>query len=256
MQRFILTLMLFTSSLVQSAELTQLTLGSIDQAPWGWQDQQQQLQGATIDFSKQLGERLGIHIEPQIFPYARLLKTLEKEQIDLALFLFSSRPPSVIKIEKVIEVDVQLTSSKKIKISELADLSRYRIGKIAGGKYGKGLHHRLPESHFIPLYSYQQGLELLQKNRLDAVLGLAYSINQALENHKNQPLQLYHQSLVREEVWLYASPLLNKHPNLILAIKKNIQEMRQNEELNNIVKRNYNKAKSTLIKEPSSQLLQ
>ena len=249
MKNLALIVTLLVSPAVLSETTTPITLGSINQAPWAWLDNKQQLHGATIDFAKLLELRLGIAIKPQIYPYARLLRSMKNQQMNLALILASDQPQGSVAVAKALEVDVQLTSTKKINIIALSELSQYKIGKIAGGKYDKSLHYMLQEEHFTPLHSYQQGLELLEKNRLDAILGLAYSINEAVEKYATQPALLHHQNITKEEVWLYASPSFNTNSSLILDIQNSMQEMISKGELNDIARRNHIKAKKSLTHE-------
>lgn len=240
-----LIIMFLASAAVQSETPTAITLGSTDQAPWAWLNEQHQLQGATLDFAKQLERRLDIKVNAHAYPYARLLQYMQHEKLDLALMLESDQQQGSIPVAMVLEVDVQLTSIKKLSATAISELGPYKIGKIVGGKYDKGLNNILPEDYFIPLNSYRQGLELLQKNRLDAIFGLAFSINEAVEKYAIQPNQLHHQQLFKEEIWLYASATFKAKPGLISDIQNNVQDMRSKGELKSIAQRSYIKSKNT-----------
>lgn len=225
MKTITITLLLIISSLLHANEPQTIILGSIDQPPWCSINANNELVGSSVDFANQLSTLTGINIQSAIYPSARLVKAIEKSQVDLSFFLNSQRPVNTIPIIKILSVDIQLLTKHKIDIDSYQSLKKYRIGQIAGGTYSSTVKPLRKKNNFIPLHSYQQGIELLQKDRLDGVLGLSPSMDIAVKKYAAPEKNFYRTILSSEDVFLHSSPELYRDKEKIEKIKSGSEEL-------------------------------
>lgn len=237
----IITLSLLISSLSMAEEPGDILVGSIDQPPWAWIDSEGDKHGASVDFSKALCDQLEGTFTTKIRPYPRLVKSIENQKIHYAFFLQAQKPKLSTAVAKAIDVDVVLLSTKEIDTSDIFSLRHFRIGKIANGKYTDKVYSVLPSEFFTPLQSYKQGIELLQKNRLDGVMGLAASINEALMESSLPESSFIKKVIAKEEVWLYASQT-SKNKAITEKIRAVVNTLREKGELKKMVIENHRKA--------------
>lgn len=229
MTRILLTIWLFCCSGLSGAaeELRPLVIYVNDQKPWGYYDSKGQLRGASVDFVRELARELDYPVELDIAPYHRLVKDFEAGRVDYTFFLESQRPSYGEAVVKLMEIDaIAVAPTEKIRLRSFQDLNGLRVGKIRGADFADKLR-QATSFHCVEVHSYAQALELLDKGRLDAIIGTPAALHYALQdlklpaNYLGQPLTISYQS-----AWVYASansPLSSMAPDIraaVLALKE------------------------------------
>ena len=139
--------------------------------PWGFINNKNQEEGLLIDFNKALAHESGIKITNHVIPYPRVIREIKNGDVDFAIMFKNPQAESIgislgqVAITKI--VLVALTNNDSIK--SLAQLAKQPVGYLRGSKFGQGFDNNT-DIKKVPLGSIEQGINLLVKNRIKAIV--------------------------------------------------------------------------------------
>jgi len=151
-----------------------LSMHVIDFPPAGFKNNNGELTGIHVDFIQALEKRTGICIDTKIMPYSRALKNLKLGIHDAGILNPSSDPEFygyVQYIAKLITLKTIIIPRKGLTLSSYKSLKNITIGKVRGTPLGKSFDQS--KYKIIELTSYFHGLNMLKRNRIDALAGNA-----------------------------------------------------------------------------------
>ncbi len=218
---------LFVSPLAFSFE-NQLTVSVPSFAPFYFVSDKQQCQGIAVEILKKITEQTIDSVQLLNYPYARIIRSLESGQLDLALiFKNSSISDSVYYIGPVSQskVIVLTHQSKPIKhYSELSKLSAIAVIRNAQFENKFDNDDTLTK---VAVESYQQAIKMFKLGRVDAVVGSLVGLDYELRAQKLS-VDMLGQAFVlgKKEWWLHLSKKsAYQHllPTLTLAAKNAYQ---------------------------------
>ena len=211
MFKFILTtlflsLYFFSSSSISEQKQKCLSMHVIFNAPGGYIDETGKAVGYHFDFLTALEERSGSCIDKTLLPYSRARRSIELGEHDGGLLLRSTNlDPYVEYIVKLVTSRTVIIPKKGISLDSYDDLTNITFGKLRGTNLNERLEND-PNISFIKISSYEQGLKMLKKGRIDAIVGnergLSYIENNDIANDVNLSGKFV---VGQREVWLVLS---------------------------------------------------
>lgn len=170
-------LLLFPLSL--SAEsVMRVAIPQVD--PWGHYNEQGEPSGILVELMEALDEATDLEMDYYLRPLTRALRELERGEVAYS-FVFQSP-----RVEQVATPVSELVSLRFLALGpeqespadyprSLDDLAGRPVGFIRGTYYGAAFHEHQGIVR-VPVHDMRQGLELVRKNRLDAMIGSEMAI--------------------------------------------------------------------------------
>jgi len=201
----IFTIALFITFPVIAKEC--LSTHVIDFPPAGFKNDSGELTGIHVDFTDALEERSGICINKKIMPYSRALKNIKFGIHDLGILNPSSDLDFYAHVQyivKLLTLKTIILPKKGVSLSDYESLENITIGKVRGAPLG----HSFDEEKYeiVELTSYEHGLNMLKRGRIDALAGNASGMSVIgkfnLNNYFNIPGKF---TIGEREIWLVFS---------------------------------------------------
>lgn len=173
--RWILILLIVTSAQLNTttsaSESHKASFSTSNIKPWGYKDDNV-YKGLLYQVADALQTESGISITNQLRPYPRVIQELKNGSVDFAIMFNSPQAREIGKsVGRVVNTKILLISLKDTpKISDLNELSQKHIGYMRGSKYGNDFDNN-QNIIKVPLNSMRQGIQMLFKNRLQAIAG-------------------------------------------------------------------------------------
>ena len=168
---FVLLLICPLSSAYAADEKTCLSMYVVINNVSGYLNAEGKISGYHVDVIDELASRSGICIDKSLVPYSRALKGLKYGEYDAGIVVRQEKmDPKLIYLTKILTSKTVLVPRNGITFSHYQQLSELIIGKLRG----VDLDNTLAKSFnllLIDLHSYEQGIRLLQKGRIDAIAG-------------------------------------------------------------------------------------
>lgn len=200
-------------------------VAAFELAPWAEKGESGLVHGVTIDIFNAISKRSGLPIKFVLVPYKQMLRLLEYGQVDMSVFFKSQYSETITDpIVKVHDEENIVIGLKGTNLDRYEDLSNLRIATPRGVSYSAGLDQdqRLTK---IQTKGYRQSINMLRKNRVNAVVGqrtaLCYNFEKVgikIED-LGRPFILGH-----KEAWLQISKKF-KNPEVRSKLKKAVQEL-------------------------------
>jgi len=184
-----------------------LSMHVIDLPPAGFKNNTGELTGIHVDFIDALEERSGICIDKKLMSYSRALKNIEVGVHDSGILNPSSDLDfyeHVRYITKLITLKTIILPKKGLSLSSNNSLKNITIGKVRGSPLGSSFDEDKYE--MIELTSYQHGLNMLKRGRIDALAGNASGMSVIgkfnVDHYFNAPGKFI---IEQRELWLVFS---------------------------------------------------
>lgn len=208
-------LLFLSCSVMAEDELTAdvLRLVSTDVTPWGFVDKLGKPSGLHVELLQKISAKSGIPTTVVVEPYVRVVRDMQQGTADLSIMFDSPESHEIAHLLTPIEpVNVFLVSREQLSWRALLDKPNLRIGQMGRSNYGIE-HFQLKDSHFSPINTVVQGIAMLLRGRLDAVLCTSPAFSLALEELEvltSVPLKAFHLVEVRAGVFLSKKSTLDK----------------------------------------------
>jgi len=213
------TIVLFIAFPVIASEC--LSMHVIDLPPAGFKDKSGKLTGIHVDFIDALEARSGICIDKKIMPYARAVKNIKMGVHDAGILnpsLDDDFYTHVQNVEKLITLQTIIIPKKGLNLDNDKSLKNITIGKVRGSPLGPSFDESQHE--ILELTSYEHGLSMLKRGRIDALAGNASGMNVIGEFSLNHYFNIEGKFVIGErELWLVFSKK-SGHVDQIETIKK------------------------------------
>ena len=155
---------------------TSLKCGTNSFPPFGY-EHEGRAAGVEVDLVKEMGRRLGIAVEVDIYPWPRMLKMMQNGQLDcmFAAFYTPEREQYMSYTRMPIHVSRLALYTRKDRVFEfraLEDLKGKRIGILRDFKTVAVLDQRLDEGFADVIYGkdFNQLFDLLEADRVEVVI--------------------------------------------------------------------------------------
>ena len=202
---FIFTIVLLIAFPVIAKEC--LTMHVIDLPPAGFKNNSKELAGIHVDFIEELEKRSGICIDKKFMPYTRAVKNIKLGIHDAGILNPSSDLDFYLNaqyITKLITLKTIIIPKKGLNLNSDKSLKNITIGKVRGSPLGHSFDEN--KHKILELTSYEHGLSMLKKGRIDALAGNAggmYVIGKFnLDHYFNVPGKF---TIEERELWLVFS---------------------------------------------------
>lgn len=179
--------------------------------PWGTLDAAGHAGGVMVELAALLQRASGVTITPSVLPYPRAIDMMERGAIDL---MFAVDTPRLRKVAEVVgtlaEEDVVLLYRADQPLRSAQDLHGKTVGRLRYAAYAATLQAD-SAIHFHDVDTHAQGLQMLLRGRLDALLSVRSSLAGAV--HELAPES---GSEAGAEHTTLAEPLVLEHTHLLL----------------------------------------
>lgn len=232
-------LLLFSSFL--SAQEKCLSMFVVFNDSSGYININRQMAGYHVDFLNELEAHSGLCINKKLIPYSRALKGLKFGEYDGGIVARTSELGNDIKyLTRLITAKTIIIPKQGLNLTSFQDLSNITIGRFRGVDLNDTPVRDLNLS-LVDLYSYNHGLRMLKKGRIDALVGntLGLSIIGKL-NMLNEVNLAGSLVIGKREVWFVASKKKNK-ARIIEKLQKSSQLMVDNGTVDRILTKYFGK---------------
>lgn len=218
------TFLSFTTQGENSA--TVLHVGVPELAPLAHIDEHGRLVGTTVLYFDLLQEKTGLEFKLVPYPYARIIYGIKEGTIDLAVIFKNPQlggyadfigPVSQSKVIVLPQLGMEIDS-----YDQLQPLKQFAV--IRSASLSKEFDHDF-QLRKLQVRNYEQGLQLLSLNRVDALVGSLIGIEHSVAalgksmNEFGQPFELS-----EKEIWLHFS---KKSPNRDAISKLSVEVEKQ-----------------------------
>lgn len=171
MLRYSLFLTLFLLAFSLHAK-TPLTAGLPSFPPFAFDESDAFNEGSLIQYYRLLSEKTGIPINVVRMPYARMIKSLENGSIDMAIMLRNNNLEKYVDYVGLVSYSqISIISRKDKTLERYEDLAALKaIAVIRGASFGEPFDSDPKLNKFL-VNDYLQGILMLKKGRVDAVIG-------------------------------------------------------------------------------------
>ncbi|WP_291831830.1 ABC transporter substrate-binding protein [Marinobacter sp.] len=203
--------------------------------PWGFRDDQGELQGSVIELVNRLSDLSGVPVRVQLLPLRRVIMDVTRGRGQFA-FLFQSPDldESTIPVETVLQINLMLMAMRDTDFPlTLEDLAGKRVGYVRGTYLGESF--KADDAVLkVPVYDIRQAIDMLMLGRISAVLASDHNIAMTIDAYDFPAEEFRLQEHVKgQKARLYMSPA-SGNPEHARLFKDALQYMRDNGELQRI----------------------
>ncbi len=154
-----------------------------------------QLNGIAVDIVKAVFKKIGKPVNFTTYPFSRALKMVQENKADaiFAIVKNKSRAEDLIFSNQILlSQDAILLVNHDSDIhynGKLASLSNFRFATLRSATYGKQWQNAVANkviNQVVELTSFRQSLLMLEKNRVDIVIGSHITLSQEIKNLNHQ----------------------------------------------------------------------
>ena len=140
--------------------------------------------GIYVDYFRELEKTTGLTFETTLLPYKRTLLHLEKGLVDATpLFHSKERQQTFHMVAQITNQPVGVVAKASFPLKSRADLQALTIGTLRGGRYDREFDHGVDLTK-QPVNNYNQGIKMLEIDRINAMAGALVTIYSKLFDHK------------------------------------------------------------------------
>jgi ABC-type amino acid transport substrate-binding protein len=203
--------------------------------PWGYKDDQGEIQGSLIELINRLSELSGVPIRKQLLPLRRVILDVTRGRAEFA-FLFQSPDldENTVPVDTVLQLNLMLMAMRDADFPLTLDgLAGKRVGYVRGTYLGESF--KADEAVLkVPVYNIRQAIEMLMLERISAVLASDHNIAMTIDAYDFPAEEFREQEHVKgQKARLYMSPI-SGNPEHARLFKEALQHMRDNGELQRI----------------------
>ena len=202
----------------------------------GYIDKTGKIAGYHYDFLTALEKTSGICMDKHLLPHSRAKRNIQIGTYDGGILARSNDlDPYVEYITKILTSKMVIIPKKGVVLNSVQDLSNIRIAKIRSVDVSHVLSAETNIS-FVDVAGYEQGLKMLKRGRVDAILGNDLGIGIIIKKFNMlQELNLSEKLIIKErEVWFVLSKE-SKHINKVNQLREAAQTLIDKGILSNIL---------------------
>lgn len=204
----------------------------------GYLDDAGEITGYHNDFLTALEEASGICMEKKLMPHSRAKRSIQIGAHDGGILGRSNNAEDGAEhIIKLLTSKTVIIPRKGLTLNNADDLSKIKIARIRKGNVNNALSDVLNTS-CIDVTDYENGLQLLRRGRVDAVMGTALGLNIIINDLKmEQEVNLSGELIIEQrEVWLVLSKK-SKYIDKVEQLREAAQALIDKGVLENILKK-------------------
>lgn len=148
-----------------------------DVRPYAYLDGTQS-KGPILDSLNHIQQYTHRAFETTLVPHKRIMNELDMMHAHLIIAFDGERIQGVQPIASLVEFDVSMTIRSDKNFDKIIKDEKAAIAVVRGTYIG--LDALSKNTHFVEVKNYEQGLSLLQKNRVDAVMGIQEEIERSI----------------------------------------------------------------------------
>lgn len=183
-------------------------------------------EGTQVEWWNEVARRSNLDINIQVYPLARLRRSLENKIIDLAIYgKGATESKSVVNLMEHQKVNfvIYYTDQNKSKLSHVK-------GTIVAGIIGASNFNELGQKFdlkMVKVVSYSALINMYLKERVDAIYGIQFILEYFYHNHANSSSLLTQAVPVKSinNIVRSSSVFFNNHPEIIDKIKAVANDM-------------------------------
>ncbi|MBQ0777229.1 MAG: transporter substrate-binding domain-containing protein [Pseudomonas sp.] len=172
----------------QTPEAEKLLFMTADVWPWGYLEDNGAPAGLLSVLAERLAQEADLQLDNRVLPHQRLLSKFKHGEADYTvLFENPYLDEFADSLGVVLSSDILLVTDKDYsgKLT-LAALQGKRVGYISGTYYGEAFEQNDSLTK-IPVYNLDQAIEMLQLDRLDALISSDIVFHHSLKARELQP---------------------------------------------------------------------
>lgn len=149
-----------------------------DVEPWGFLDDQGEMQGMLVDFQRSLFERAGLTYKNHLQPYPRVIHAVASGNADVAVMFKSPMADEVAtSLGQVLSVPVVIVvlADNPHTFERLEDFAGMVVGQVRGSKYGPAFDNNSAFKR-VSIPHVDQALRMLKAGRIDAMASTKQSL--------------------------------------------------------------------------------
>jgi len=200
------------------------------QPPFNVKDRNGELIGMEVDLANLLANAMGVKLDIVVKPFGELLPSLEKGDVDLVM---SQVTATLERNRKVAFVGPYFVSGKSLltKSSTVAAIQQtqqidnpdMRVATLKGSTSETFVSRRAPKATLVTTDNYDEAVNMLLDNKVDAFLADAPIISLTAMRYPNAGLAMLNRPLTIEPIGIAVSPsdplLLNLVQNYLGALQ-------------------------------------
>lgn len=164
---FILTFCIAKVS--DSSDYNKVTIRTLGFPPYGIEGSPQS--GFYYDLANKVVTRAGYTPENDIQPYARIIKGLKANHVDMTImFEYEDLKKHVAYIAPIPTLQIVIMGKKGKKFEAIRDLKGKTLAYLRGANFRSGLEND-PEVNIYEITDFPQGVRMLSLERVDAIIG-------------------------------------------------------------------------------------
>ncbi len=176
----IIILSFFFNSIIANAR-DELKAGVFNIIPYGYLENGK-ITGITSEIIDELESSINSKISKHIFPYKRMVTSLESGQIDFAIFFYSDYSASISeRIIPLYSLDTIAIAKKDISLKNVSDLTKYKLVTPRGVRYNAGLI-KDRQLNIRLVDDYSNAIKMLLRGRVDVIIAPEKILYHQLKN--------------------------------------------------------------------------
>lgn len=203
-----------------------------DVHPYAYLDNNQ-AKGPIVDMVKDIDAKLDQTFNIRLVPHKRITQEPDMQRTNL-IVAFGCQPIKDTHIvASLFEFDVAMMIRSDTTLNALKQQPFVTVAAVSGRH--SGIRGLFGEVRYIDVKNYEQALQLLQKNRVDVVVGLEDEISRAsrvIKDENNSSMGATH-IVDTIRVQLYVPDVMRTKP-YVEKLKAQIEKMKNNGELNKL----------------------
>ena len=204
----------------------------------GYIDESGEMTGYHYDFMSALEEASGICMHKKLLPHSRAKRNIQIGEHDGGILAHSTNLSADAEyIKKILTSETVIIPKKGLSLNKYQSLSKITIARIRRVNFGDALDNA-SNITFVDVPDYKHGLQLIQRGRVDAIVGNDLGLSIIIENlNMAEELNLQEKVIIGErEVWLVLSKK-SKFINKAAQLREAAQSIIDKGILDNILKK-------------------
>ncbi|WP_404361744.1 substrate-binding periplasmic protein [Marinobacter sp.] len=216
-------------------QLTPLIFATPGVWPWGYKEPGEQPAGTLVRFAERLSAVADLPLMNRVLPHRRALRELETGEADFVpLFESPGAEAAGIPVEPIVTTRVLVVSRAADDVPlNIEGLAGEAVGYIRGTWYGEAFANNR-EIRKVAVADLNQAVEMLLLGRIRALVSTDHVFYHTIEVMNESLDQFQAGVVISEQKGILYMSRKARHPELFLAVRKAIRQMRATGELEEI----------------------
>jgi ABC-type amino acid transport substrate-binding protein len=176
-------ILLFSFTVLNAYSQERYSIGLLENYPWAYRAQSNEIQGIYPKLFREIQNKHkgDIKFDIQLMPLARIIHEMKQSRIDVTIMSnHPSRQKTMAVQMPIYKTPFVLFTQPNSGIEKLTDLKNKNVAMLIGGSGCPCLNKDTPYQK-IKVSKHLQGLQMLMKNRVDAVAGPYVRLNERIK---------------------------------------------------------------------------